>query len=115
MTAGCLRQYDYRLKTVRFYHGISIDVWSEVPDACLYDWCKLFLRELNKQTNVSNYPCPSAYIVDFYYTHMCFDFFLFFSIFRACCNHCFVLWRHTQFHLTVFSSVFLSCAVQFVQ
>ena len=38
-----------------------------------------------------------------------------FSIFRTCCNHCFVLWRHTQFHLTVFSSVFLSCAVQFVQ
>ena len=28
---------------------------------------------------------------------------------------CFVLWRHSQFHLTVFSSVFLSCAVQFVQ
>ena len=34
---------------------------------------------------------------------------------QKCCNHCFVLWRHSQFHLTVFSSVFLSCAVQFVQ
>ena len=44
---------------------------------------------------------------------ICVLIFFLFSIFRACCNHCFVLWRHTQFHLTVFSSVFLSCAVQF--
>ena len=28
--------------------------------------------------NVSNYPCPSVYIVDFYYTRMCFDFLLIF-------------------------------------
>ena len=41
--------------------------------------------------------------------------FFLFSVFRACCNHCFVLLRHTQFHLTVFSFVFVSCAVQFVQ
>ena len=46
---------------------------------------------------------------------VCVLIFFLFSIFRACCNHCFVLWRHSQFHLTVFSSVFLSCAVQFVQ
>ena len=46
---------------------------------------------------------------------ICVLIFFVFSIFRACCNHCFVLWRHTQFHLTVFSSVFLSCSVQFVQ
>ena len=38
---------------------------------------------------------------------ICVLIFFLFSIFRACCNHCFVLWRHTQFHLTVFSSVFL--------
>ena len=46
---------------------------------------------------------------------ICVLIFFVFSIFRACCNHCFVLWRHTQFHLTVSSSVFLSCSVQFVQ
>ena len=63
---------------------------------------------------VSNYPCPSAYIVDFIIL-ICVLIFFLFSIFRTCCNHCFVLWRHTQFHFTVFSSVLLSCAVQFVQ
>ena len=46
---------------------------------------------------------------------ICVLIFFLLSIFRACCNQCFVLWRHTQFHLTVFSSVFLSCTVQFVQ
>ena len=53
-------------------------------------------------------------LVDFYYTHMCFDFLLIFSFSRVL-QSLFCLWRHTQFHLTVFSSVFLSCAVQFVQ
>ena len=46
---------------------------------------------------------------------ICVLIFFLFSIFHACCNHCFVLWRHTQFHLMVFSSVFLSCTVHFVQ
>ena len=44
--------------------------------------------------NVSIYSCPCTYIVDFNYTHMCFVFILF-SIFRACLDHCFVLWCHT--------------------
>ena len=92
---------------------------EQVPDACLYGWCKLLLRELNKQT----YYYVLMFQIIRVLAHTLFIFiiliyvliFFLFSIFRACCNHCFVLWRHTQFHLTVFSSVFLWCAVQFVQ
>ena len=34
-------------------------------------------------SNVSIYPCPSTYIVDFYYTHMCFVFHLLFYYSRV--------------------------------
>ena len=40
---------------------------------------------------------------------ICVLFFILFTIFRACLDHCFVWWRHTHI-FNGFSSVFLSCA-----
>ena len=36
--------------TLVLYAGAGTARTEQVPDACLYGWCKLFLRELNQQT-----------------------------------------------------------------
>ena len=56
--------------------------------------------------NVSIYPCP-AHTLLILIILICVLFFILFSIFRACLDQCFVLWRHTQFLFNGFISVFL--------
>ena len=41
---------------------------------------------------------------------ICVLFFILLSTFRACMDHYFVLWRHTQFLFNGFSSVLIICA-----
>ena len=36
--------------TLVLYAGAGTARIEQVPDACLYGWCKLFPRELNQQT-----------------------------------------------------------------
>ena len=55
--------------------------------------------------------CIYTYIVDFDYTHIYVLFIILFSTFRACMDHYFVLWRHTQFLFNGFSSVFLCACI----
>ena len=87
--------------------------------ACVYVHMhkRIFVCAVLVRVCVSIYArkCVLAHTLLIFIILVCVLIFFLFSIFRACCNHCFVLWRHSQFHLTVFSSVFLSCAVQFVQ
>ena len=82
-----------------FYAGRRPELSKSAMHAFMVGACKLFIRELNKQTYY-NYVLmfqiirvPAHALLIFIILICVFIFFLF-SIFRACCNHCFVLWRH---------------------
>ena len=98
---SCLRKLNLQVQPW-FCTLVDGQNWAS-PDVhvCLYGWCKLFLRELIKQTYC--YVLTFQFIRVLTYTllifiiqHMCFVFFILFSIFRASFDHCYVWWHHTQ-------------------
>ena len=62
--------------------------------------CKLFLREVNKQTyyyvSMFQFIRVLAHTLLILIILICVLFFILFTVFRACLDHCFVLWRHTH-------------------